>query len=103
MPKNFHSTLHCRTTFIKMKTAKKRASVKIRIPHTRKPEEMSSIEWQSALRKQIAGDEKFAIKKNGDAFVFTDYLVHSHVSKNTYKVALRSANNSLNFCTCPDF
>ena len=35
--------------------------------------------------------------------VFTDYNVYNISSKNNYKVALRSADNSLNFCTCPDF
>src|SRR5207249_2865316 len=29
--------------------------------------------------------------------------VVSPQSKNTYKVALRSKDNSLNFCSCPDF
>ncbi len=85
------------------KKSPKRKAVKPRIPHTHKPEAMNDTEWQSALRKQIAEDEKFDIKKNGDQPVFTDYRVYSHQSKNTYKVALRSEDNSLNFCTCPDF
>jgi SNF2 family DNA or RNA helicase len=84
-------------------TAKKRAPIKIRISHIRKPQDMSDIEWQSALRKQIAEDEKFTITKNGNGVVFTDYKVYSDVSKNMYKIALRNANNSSNFCTCPDF
>ncbi len=84
-------------------TAKKRTPVRIRIPHTRKPDLMNDVEWQSALRRQIAEDEKFTIKKSGNELVFTDYRVYSHTSKNTYKVALRSADNSLNFCSCPDF
>ncbi len=96
--------LHCRTIFMKMKTtAKKRVPVKIRIPHTRKPDGMNNPEWQSVLRKQIAEAEKFTIKKTGGGLIFADYHVYSHVSKNTYKVALRTADNSLNFCTCPDF
>ncbi len=85
------------------KTFKKRAPAKTRIPHTRKPHEMNDIEWQLALRKQIAEDEKFTIKKMGDGLVFTDYRVYSYASRNHYKVALRTADNSLNFCTCPDF
>ncbi|MEJ7683672.1 MAG: DEAD/DEAH box helicase [Segetibacter sp.] len=64
---------------------------------------MNDLEWQIALRKQIAEDENFTIKKMGDEIVFTDYNVYSHHSKNSYKVAIRSADNSLNFCTCPDF
>src|SRR5437868_13001317 len=85
------------------KKSTKRKIPKQRVPHSRKPEGMSDFLWQSALRKQIAEDEKFTIKKTGDALVFTDYSVHNISSKNNYKVALRSADNSLNFCTCPDF
>lgn len=64
---------------------------------------MNDFEWQIALRKQIAEDENFTIKRMGDEIVFTDYNVYSHHSKNSYKVAIRSPDNSLNFCTCPDF
>jgi superfamily II DNA/RNA helicase len=89
---------------MKMKTtAKKRVPVKIRIPHTRKPDQMNNLEWQTVLRKQVAEDEKFTIKKTGDGLVFADYHVYSHASRNNYKVALRTADSSLNFCTCPDF
>jgi len=90
--------------YIKMKKKSTRHKVlKQRIPHNRKPAGMSDSRWQSALRKQIAEDEKFTIKKTGDAPVFTDYSVYNINSKNNYKVALRSIDNSLNFCTCPDF
>ncbi len=44
-------------------------SVKHRVPHTRKPAAMTDAAWQMALRKQIAEDEHFTIKKNGDAIV----------------------------------
>jgi SNF2 family DNA or RNA helicase len=87
---------------MKKKSTKRKVS-KQRIPYSRKPEDMSDAQWQSALRKQIAEDEKFTIKKTGDALVFTDYNVYNISSRNNYKVALRSADNSLNFCTCPDF
>ncbi|MEO6456517.1 MAG: DEAD/DEAH box helicase [Ginsengibacter sp.] len=87
---------------MKKKSAKHKA-LRQRIPHTRRPEDMSAAQWQLALRKQIAEDEKFTIKKIGEGLVFTDYSVYNINSKNNYKVALRSADNSLNFCTCPDF
>jgi len=87
---------------MKKKSAKRKVA-KQRIPHTRMPEGMSNTQWQSALRKQIAEDEKFTVKKIGDELVFTDYSVYNINSNNTYKVALRSADNLPNFCTCPDF
>ncbi len=86
-----------------MKSKGKKKPVKPRIPLNRKPDEMSSFEWQSALRRQIAEDEKFTIKKTGDGLVYTNYNVYSDKSKNSYKVALRSADNSQNYCSCPDY
>ncbi|MEP7144552.1 MAG: SNF2-related protein, partial [Ferruginibacter sp.] len=82
---------------------KKHASIKIRVSHTRKPADMTDTEWQTILRRQIAEDENFSIKKTSDGLVFGDYNVHNDKTANTYKVALRSADNSLNFCSCPDF
>ena len=82
---------------------KKSAPVKTKISHTRKPENMSDVEWQTILRQQIAADESFDIQKTSGGAVFGDYKVHSGKTSNTYKVALRSADNSLNFCSCPDF
>ncbi len=88
---------------MKSKSIATKKSVKPRISINRKPDEMSDFEWQSALRKQIAEDEQFTIKKTGDGVVFTNYNVYSQHSKNSYKVALRSADNSLNFCSCHDY
>jgi len=89
---------------VKKKAAKKKkANIKIPVTHTRQPQEMTTAEWQTALRQQLAEKEIFVIKKLGDAPVYTDYSVYSPHSKNTYKVALRSKDNTLNFCSCPDF
>ena len=82
---------------------KKKAAVNTRVSHTRKPDVMNDVEWQTILRRQIAGDESFDIQKRSEGAVFGDYKVYSHKTVNTYKVALRSADNSLNFCSCPDF
>jgi len=51
---------------MKSKSNTKRKPLKPRIPLNRKPDGMSDFEWQSALRKQIAEDEQFTIKKTGD-------------------------------------
>ncbi|MCY7421839.1 MAG: hypothetical protein LH478_08880, partial [Chitinophagaceae bacterium] len=83
-----------------MKLKSKRQPLKPRIPLNHKPADISDVEWQSALRKQIAEDEQFTIKKTGHGVVFTNYNVYSQHSKNSYKVALRSADNTLNFCSC---
>ncbi|CAN5194087.1 DEAD/DEAH box helicase [soil metagenome] len=87
----------------KKNNAKKSSTVKTRVSHTRKPADMTNVEWQIILRQQIAEDENFNIKKTSDGLVFGDYKVDSLKSSAAYKVALRSADNSLNFCSCPDF
>ena len=83
--------------------AKKHAPVKIRVSYTRKPADMSDMQWQIILRQQIAEDENFNVQKISDGVVFADYKVENLKTATTYKVALRSADNSLNFCSCPDF
>lgn len=89
---------------MKRKSNKKKTDpAKTRISHTRKPTDMSDVEWQIILRRQIAEDENFDIYKISDSDVFGDYKLHNSKTTNTYKVALRSEDNSLNFCSCPDF
>ena len=87
----------------KKASSKKRPPVKIRVSHTRKPADMSDVQWQIILRQQIAEDENFNIQKISEGAVFADYKVENIKTASTYKVALRSADNSLNFCSCPDF
>lgn len=89
---------------MKKKTAsKKHAPIKIRVSHARKPIDMTNLEWQIILRQQIAEDENFNIQKISEGVVFADYKVENTKTTSIYKVALRSADNSLNFCSCPDF
>jgi uncharacterized Zn finger protein len=87
----------------KKPNSKKRVPLKIRVSHTRKPVDMSDVQWQIILRQQIAEDENFNIQKISDGIVFADYRIENVKTASIYKVALRSADNSLNFCSCPDF
>ncbi len=87
----------------KKNAKKKKINPKLQVTHTHKPKEMSDKEWQTTLRKQIAEKEIFNIENIGDEPVYSDFRIHNPNSKNTYKVALRSRDNSLNFCSCPDF
>lgn len=84
-------------------TKKKQKKAPSRISHTRKPDHLTDFEWQLALRKQIAAEEKFTVTPAQKGSVYGDYDVKSQHSNLTYKVALRSEDNSLNFCSCPDF
>ncbi len=64
---------------------------------------MSLHEWQVALRRQFVLDKNFRITKLDGHPVFCDYSVYNPETKNTYKVALRNNEQTLNFCSCMDF
>lgn len=87
----------------KKKPAKNKYSSAPLLSNTKKPADLSVAEWQAGLRRQIAERSAFKIKKTGEGFVFSDYRVFNETTKNTYKVALRSPDNSLNYCSCYDF
>ncbi|MBN1200188.1 MAG: DEAD/DEAH box helicase [Bacteroidales bacterium] len=82
------------------KTIKKEAKT---IPYHHRPENLPLEAWQIGLRKQFVQDRVFGITKLDGHPVFSDYLVYNPETKNTYKVAIRSADNTLNFCSCLDF
>ena len=101
-------------TKIKQQSAKKparqgRKSVKEKykskpvLSNTRKPTDLSVNEWQTILRKQVAESSGFKITNIAGGLVYSDYSVYNISTKNTYKDALRSSDNSLNFCSCYDF
>ncbi len=73
------------------------------VSYLRKPDDLTLEEWQYALRKQYAGTHTFNIKNKGTHPVFSDFEVYNPETKLTYKVALRSKDNSANFCECGDF
>ena len=74
-----------------------------KVSYLKQPEDLTLEEWQYALRKQFAETHFFNVKKRGPHPVFSDYDVYNPESKITYKVALRSKDNSANFCECGDF
>jgi SNF2 family DNA or RNA helicase len=74
-----------------------------KVSYLKKPDDLTLEEWQYSLRKQFAETHFFNIKKRGPHPVFSDFDVYNPESKLTYKVALRSRDNSANFCECGDF
>ena len=87
---------------MKKKTnTKKRPPLKIRVSHTRKPVDMSDVQWQIILRQQIAEDENFSIQKISEGLVFADYKVENNKTAATYKVALRSQIIRLTIAVAP--
>jgi SNF2 family DNA or RNA helicase len=75
----------------------------MKIPYSRKPDEMTVDQWQAALRKQFASDQDFKLKKLGDHPVYSDFEVHNPASGKAYKVSIRDGINSYHYCSCPDF
>lgn len=73
------------------------------IPYHRKPENLTVDEWQAALRKQFASEQKFKVKNIGDQPLYSDYEVYNPDTKKTYKVSIRDNISSFNYCSCPDF
>ena len=74
-----------------------------KVSYYRKPENLTTEEWQIALRKQFALKQEFDVINTKDEKVFSDFLVYNPKSEKEYKVAIRSYEFGLNFCSCPDF
>jgi hypothetical protein len=74
-----------------------------KVSYQKKPDNLNLEEWQYALRKKFAETHHFKIEKTGEGIVYTDYNVYNPETHNTYKVAIRSADNTANFCECNDF
>ncbi len=74
-----------------------------RVPYYRKPSELKVEEWQSALRKQYALEQKFKVRNIGSEPLYSDYEVYNPDTDKTYKVSIRDNINSYNYCSCPDF
>lgn len=88
-----------------LRTARHRKQRKLKKPisHLRKPDEMSLEQWQTALRKQIATQQKFKIENLGEKPVFSEFGVLNPQTKRTYRVAIRGLNLGDNYCSCPDY
>jgi len=83
------------------KSKKKKKEPKI--SYYRKPADMTLIEWQKALRIQFGKQAEFKIINLGEHPVFSDFQLHNKESGSTHKVALRTNQDTGNFCTCLDF
>lgn len=91
-------------------TAKKKATKRTSRPSKRtkiswivKPDGLSLMEWQIALRKQIAQEEHFGISCVDDKLLPGEYSVKSPKTKQEYKVVFRGAKSQWNYCSCFDF
>lgn len=74
-----------------------------KLPYYSCPSDMTLRDWQIGLRKQFVIDRDFEVFKNGDEAVWSDYIVKNPKYNSQYRVALRSQEIGLNYCTCGDF
>jgi len=92
-------------TRLKAKGTRKKvkSAIKRKISYQKKPADMTIEQWQSALRRQFAEVSKFSINNLEGKRIFSDFRVFNPVTKNTYSVAIRSLDNTSNFCSCFDY
>lgn len=74
-----------------------------KIPYHHQPEDLDLVNWQIGLRKQFGKDSPFTYENTGQHPVFSDFLVRNTENKTTYRVAIRSRDDSENHCSCLDF
>jgi superfamily II DNA or RNA helicase len=86
-------------------TKKAKTETPKKVSYYRKPENLTLDQWQIALRKQFGEDneQEFTIINIGQENFFSDFRVTNKQTNNTYKVAIRSGDDSWNFCECFDF
>lgn len=83
--------------------ARKAKPIKLKVPRTHKPDDLSVEDWQRALRKQFGEQQKFVLRNAGDHPVFSEFSLTNPASGKTYKLAVRGRDPGDNYCSCPDF
>ena len=88
----------------KGKTSGKSQAVKIpKISWVVKPQRMTLVEWQRALRKQVAEEELLSVAAVDEKRLPGEYEVRNPQTKQAYKVVYRGEDSPWNYCSCLDF
>lgn len=74
-----------------------------KISWTIRPQGMSLMEWQRALRRQIALEEPMGCCATDEKNLPGEYEVRNPLTRQTYKVVYRGEGSLWNFCSCMDF
>src|ERR1700746_2895061 len=73
------------------------------LSRTHAPSDLSTVAWQSGLRRQFGRQQAFGLENlTGEPF-FSEFRVSNPVSKSSYRVAIRGLGPGGNFCLCPDY
>ena len=73
------------------------------ISWTIKPDNLTLIQWQKALRRQAAEDEQMICKETAPENYPGEYEVNNPSTRQTYKVVFRGDESPWNYCSCMDF
>lgn len=98
-----------KTTALKSTTTRKKSGKKNskkalpKVSLLQRPDGLSLIEWQIALRKQAAQKEFLSIEAVDKKLSPGDYNVRNPQTGYVYKVAFRGTDSAWNYCSCPDF
>lgn len=88
----------------KSRADKSSATVKEpRLSRTLAPPDLSSIDWQRALRRQFGREQVFGLENVGQDPFFSEFLVSNPQSKRVYRVAIRGKQPGDNYCACMDY
>lgn len=74
-----------------------------RISWVVKPQDMSLVEWQRALRRQVAQEENMECSEPDAEHLPGEYQVTNAAKSQTYKVVYRGEDCGWNYCSCMDF
>ena len=74
-----------------------------RLSRTQAPGDMSTPEWQVALRRQYGREQAFELENLGDEPIFSEFRVSNPDSERAYRVAIRGVGLGDNYCACLDF
>ncbi|MCL5060628.1 MAG: SNF2-related protein [Candidatus Thermoplasmatota archaeon] len=74
-----------------------------RLSRTHAPAELSTIDWQRALRRQFGREQVFGLENIGAEPFFSEFRVSNPQSKRAYRVAIRGKQPGDNYCACPDY
>ncbi|MBI5583195.1 MAG: hypothetical protein HY892_05180 [Deltaproteobacteria bacterium] len=82
---------------------KEKKPLKLSVPRTHKPEDLSLEEWQRILRKEYGILQDFTLKNVGDHPIFSDFRLTNPATGKTYNLIIRGRHPGVNYCSCPDF
>ena len=85
------------------KKKKGKQKVRKRISHQVMPKGMNLEDWQVALRRQVAREERLLVATIDDKLQPGEYMVTNPKTEQQYKVVYRGANSQWNYCSCFDF